>query len=152
MTQPAVDPFDSALAVSPTIVVARSRILDPLGLRPHDIPRIEAYRRGMLSGARFPPVSVVKWGPRYLVADGHKRWAAYAALGRPHVRVELWTWRRWARDQARQVRHNVGKNLQIVRLSLTNPPAALRLAGSTLAHWRRVAAALASMLRTRPGQ
>lgn len=151
MTQSAVDPFDSALAASPTIVVALSRIVDPLGRRPHDVPRIETYRRDMLAGARFPPISVVKWGSRFLVADGHKRLAAYAALRRPDARVELWTWGRWARDQGRQVMDNSRKNVRILRLSVTNPPAALRLIGSTLAHWRRVAEALASTLRTRTG-
>jgi hypothetical protein len=151
MTQPAVDPFDAALAASPTIVVALSRIVDPLGRRPHDVPRIERYRRDMLAGARFPPISVVTWGSRYLVADGHKRLAAYAGLGRPEVRVELWTWGRWARDQGRQVKDNSAKNVQILRLGVTNPPAALRLVRSTLAHWRRVAAALAATLRTRTG-
>lgn len=151
MTQSTVDPFDSALAASPTIVVARSRIVDPLGGRPHDVPRIEIYRRDMLAGARFPPISVVPWGSRYLVADGHKRLAAYAAFQRPDVRVELWTWRRWARDQGRQVRDNTAKNVRILRLSVTNPAAAMRLIGSTLAHWRRVAKALASTLRRRIG-
>lgn len=149
MTQPAVDPFDSALAASPTAVVALSRIVDPLGRSPHDPCRIEVYRREMLAGARFPPISVVTWGSRYLVADGHKRLAAYTPLGRPDIRVELWSWGRWLRDQGRQAKDNSGKNLLILRLSVRDPLAALRLLGSTLTHWRRVAGALLLTLRTR---
>jgi len=147
MTQPVVDPFDPALAASPTAVVALSRIVDPLGRTPHDPYRIEAYRNEMLAGTHFPPISVVTFGSRYLVADGHKRLAAYAALGRPDIRVELWSWGRWLRDQGRQARDNSGKNLRILRLSVSDPGAALRLLGSTLAHWRRVVGALILNLR-----
>jgi hypothetical protein len=149
MAQPDFDPFDPSKAISPTVVVALSRIVDPLGRRPHDPGRIEAYRLQMLADARFPPISVVAWGSRYLVADGHKRLAAYAALGRPEIRVEIWSWRRWLADQARQAKDNAGKNIQILRLSVTDPPAARRLLGSTFAHWRRVAEALVSNVRAR---
>jgi hypothetical protein len=147
MTQQALAPFDPALAAARTIVVARDRIVDPLAHRPHDAARIDQYRRDMLAGARFPPISVVRWGSRYLVADGHKRLAASAALGLADLCVERWTWRRWAADQGRQVRDNAAKNIRILKLSVVDPPAARRLLGSTLAHWRRVAGALASNLR-----
>lgn len=151
MTQPALDPFDPALAGAPTTVVALARIIDPLGRHPHDPSRVEAYRTAMRSGGHFPPISVVTWGSRYLVADGHKRFAAYAALGRPDIRVQVWSWGRWLRDQGRQARDNAGKNLRIVRLCVSDPPAALRLLSTTLRHWQRVGEALLSSvgLRTR---
>lgn len=142
MTQPDADPFDPALATSPTTVVALSRIVDLLASRPHDPSRVEEYRNAMLGGGHFPPISVVTWGSRYLVADGHKRLAAYATLGRLEIRVERWSWGRWLRDQGRQARDHADKNVRILRLSATDPRAALRLLGSTFLHWRRVGAAL----------
>jgi len=148
MTQLA-DPFNPALASSPTLVVALTRVVDPLANRPHDPGRVEAYRSAMLAGGAFPPISVVTFGSRYLVADGHKRLAAYVTLGQPEIRVEVWSWGRWLGDQARQAKDNAGKNVRILRLSVTDPPAARRLLGSTLAHWRRVAEALVSSLRAR---
>jgi hypothetical protein len=147
---PPVDPFDPSLATSPTRIVSLAQVVDPLARRPHDPGRIEAYRSAMRAGASFPPISVVTFGSRYLVADGHKRLAAYVALGQPQIRVEVWSWGRWLGDQWRQAKDNAGKNRQILRLSLTDPPAALRLLGSTLTHWRRVAEALISNLGIRP--
>jgi hypothetical protein len=149
MTQPAIDPFDPALAGAPTTVVALARIIDPLGRHPHDPFRVEAYRTAMRSGGHFPPIAVVTWGSRYLVADGHKRFAAYVAFGRPDIRVQVWSWRRWLRDQGRQARDNAGKNFRIVRLCAGDPPAALRLLGTTLSHWQRVGAALISSVGRR---
>ncbi len=100
----------------------------------------------MRDGARFPPIAVVRWGRRYLVADGHKRLEAYRGLA-PAERgaalvVEVWTWRRWLRDQLRQAGDNARKNGRIVRLSLTDPKEARREIATTVAHWRRVGRSL----------
>ena len=65
--------------------------------------RIAVYRAAMLAGERFPPISVLPFAGRYWIADGHKRWNAYRALGAREVWVELWTVRRFLRDQGRQV-------------------------------------------------
>lgn len=138
------DPFDPALASSPTLMVALTRVVDPLANRQHDPGRVEAYRSAMLAGGAFPPISVVTFGSRYLVADGHKRLAAYVSLGQPEIRVEVWTWGQWLVDQGRQAWDNAGKNLRILRLSVSDPPAARRLLGSTFAHWQRVAESLIS--------
>ena len=57
----------------------------------------------MLAGERFPPIAVLPFAGRFWIADGHKRWSAYRTLGAREVWVELWTLRRWLRDQGRQV-------------------------------------------------
>ena len=89
----ALDPFDASLAESLTRVLPLALVVDPLGPVPHAAACVESYRAAMARGDRFPPIAVVPWGRRYLVADGHKRLAAYHALGPSHVRVEVWTWR-----------------------------------------------------------
>lgn len=61
------------------------------------------------------------------------------------IPVEWWTWRRWFADQLRQARGNLRKNQAIVRLLWRDPRAALALARTTFAHWRRVARSLASL-------
>jgi hypothetical protein len=144
-----VDPFDATRASAPTVIVPLDRVVDLLGAEPHAPERTAAYRAAMLSGAQFPPISVVTWGARFLVADGHKRLAAYAALGPQHIRVEVWSWRRWARDQARQLKHNTRKNGQVLSLCLTDPRAAGALLATTMRHWRRVARSLAKGVRGR---
>jgi hypothetical protein len=58
--------------------------------------------------------------------------------------VQVWTMRRWLRDQWRQARANAAKNRRIIRCLWSDPREASRLIGSTLAHWRRVASCLAS--------
>jgi len=143
MTGSPIDPFDPARASSATLVVPLERVVDLLSEEPHAPERIESYRAAMLAGAQFPPISVVKWGGRFLVADGHKRLAAYTALSPRDIRVEVWTWRRWGRDQARQLKHNARKNGQVLALSVTDPRAAGKLFATTLHHWRRVARSLA---------
>lgn len=140
------DPFDPALAESSTAVVTLERIIDPLGRIQHDLPRIEMYRTAMRAGDRFPPISVVRWGARFLVADGHKRLTAYLAFGAPVIRVEIWSWGRWLRDQGRQVNDNVRKNGRILQLSVTDPNAAWQLLRTTLEHWSRVARSLRASL------
>lgn len=144
-----VDPFDATQASAPTVIVPLDRVVDLLGAEPHAPERTAAYRAAMLSGAQFPPISVVTWGARFLVADGHKRLAAYAGLGSQHIRVEVWSWRRWARDQARQLTHNTRKNGQVLSLCLTDPRAAGALFATTMRHWRRVARSLAKGVRGR---
>lgn len=150
MTGSAIDPFDAARASAPTVIVPLERVVDLLAAEPHAPDRVAAYRAAMLSGAQFPPISVVTWGARYLVADGHKRLAAYTALGPQDIRVEVWSWRRWWWDQARQLKHNARKNGRVLSLCVTDPRAAGTLFATTMHHWRRVARSLAGAMR-RPG-
>jgi len=134
--------FDPQLARFATIELPCSSIVDLLPLT-HAPDRVARYRERMQSGDRFPPISVIRLGGRYVIADGHKRFSAYRTLGADRILVEVWPLHRWARDQWDQVVGNARKNGRILRLSVTDPPAAWRLACSTLRHWRRVATSLA---------
>lgn len=133
--------FDPSLARFPTRALPVPRVIDLLEAT-HAPDRVDAYRRRMAAGDRFPPVSVVAIGPWVFLADGHKRLSAYKALGHPSIVVEVWPWRRWVGNQWEQFVNNGRKNARIVRLLPSDPAAAGRLALTTLGHWRRVALAL----------
>jgi hypothetical protein len=137
--------FDTAGAEFPTRVLPLARVVDPLPVS-HAPERIEAYRLAMERGERFPPIAVVRWGARFLVADGHKRFTAYRQLsGRDEIVVEVWPLRRWLRDQLGQLRRKTRQQLGILRRSYTDPQArrdATRLAWDTVGHWRRMALSL----------
>jgi hypothetical protein len=145
--------FDAALAELPTAVVSRAEVIDLLPVT-HAPERIAEYREAMRSGQRFPPIAVVRLGRRLLLADGHKRLAACAQLGSPTVVVELWTLRRWLRDQGAQMGRKTRQQLTLA-LRLTFDPAARaparRLLWDTLGHWRRVVLSAAELLGVRPG-
>lgn len=140
--------FDSALARFPTRTLPIARVIDPLP-RSHVPERVEQYRRAMLRGGLFPPVSVIRFGRNYLVADGHKRLAAFRTFGPGSVTVEVWTYRRWLRDQTGQLLRNIRKNGAILRLAFTNRREAARLLIATLGHWHRVATCLLAPLLRR---
>jgi len=95
--------FDPTLAEDHTETVPVGDVVDPLHVT-HAPERIAVYRNAMLDGAVFPPISVVRFGGRTFVVDGHKRFQAYRALGRQDIVVEVWTRRRWLADQRRQLR------------------------------------------------
>lgn len=102
-------------------------------------------------GERFPPISVIRVGKHYLVADGHKRFKAYTQFSFDEIMVEVWTIRRWMLDQWQQF---TKKNAQITLLLVNTPVSAdarreiVLLAKSTLAHWKRVAISLLTWSRT----
>ncbi len=73
-----------------TRVVPTTQLVD-LFTTTHAAERIESYRLAMVEGQRFPPISVIRVGRRFVIADGHKRFRACQALGARHVTVELYT-------------------------------------------------------------
>ncbi len=140
------DCFDPAHAELPVRLVPVGRVIDPLAV-PHAPERIAAYRAAMLAGARFPPIAVLPLAGRFWVADGHKRWSAYRALGAREVLVEVWTARRWLRDQSRQVA-GTGRRLgRALALLAVRPRAGLALLAAAPRHWWRVARSLAGHAR-----
>jgi hypothetical protein len=144
-----VDPFDPSRAELPTRVVRLDDVVDLLEVT-HAPEEIERYREEMLDGGRFPPIAVVCLAGRYFVADGHKRLAAYKALDRPDILVEVWTTRRLMRDLRRQQWVSIRKAGLIVWWSFTNPAGAAALARSFWQHWRRVGTSLAAKWRNNP--
>ncbi len=88
--------FDPSRAEFPTRVVPTAQLLD-LFTTTHAAERIESYRQAMAEGELFPPISVIRIGRRFVIADGHKRFRACQALGAGQVTVELWPLRRLAR-------------------------------------------------------
>lgn len=152
----AVDPvacFDPERALLLTRRVPVARVVDLLAV-PHAPDRVAAYRAAMLAGERFPPISVLPFAGRFWIADGHKRWTAYRALGASEVWVELWTVRRWLRDQGRQVA-GTGRRLgRALVLLAVRPREGLTLLAAAPLHWWRVARSLAGHLaaaaRSRP--
>jgi hypothetical protein len=139
----AIHLFDPARAEFPTRVLPCREVVDLIPLI-HAPDRVQLYRERMEAGDRFPPISVVRLFGRYLVADGHKRLAAYRQIGEPEILVEVWSYGRWLRDQWQQALRNGRKNRRILTTSVTSPGEAWRLLQTTLLHWRRVAMSLAA--------
>ena len=140
--------FDAALAEYPTRTVALASVIDPLVVS-HAVERIAVYRADMRAGDRFPPISVVPLAGRYFVVDGHKRFHAYRDLARAEIVVEVWTVRRWLRDQWAQLQCKTRQQVSVLRRSVYDPAArreAARLARDTVSHWRRLARSLREML------
>jgi len=136
--------FDPARAEFAICVLAVDRVVDLLTVS-HAPERIDAYRDAMRRGDRFPPIAVVRVGRRFLIADGHKRFSAYQALGGDHIVVEVWPLRRWLRDQWGQLTRKTRQQASVVWRSRTDPRArreAIRLAHDTIGHWRRVGRSL----------
>jgi hypothetical protein len=136
--------FDAAAAEFPTRVVRIEEVVDLLAAT-HAPERIAAYRQAMAAGTRFPPIAVVRCGGRYLIADGHKRFSAYAQLSRAPLPVEVWPLRRWLRDQWLQLRRKSAQQARLLRGGLRDPRdrrAARRLLWDTLGHWQRIARSL----------
>lgn len=140
--------FDPDAARLPTRVVPTSSVVDLLD-ETHAREVVAAFRAAMLAGDRFPPVAVLPLGGRLLLADGHKRLSAYRSLSRDSITVEVWTIRRWLVDQAGQLARNARKNATIARRVFHRPREAAHLAGTTLAHWRRVVRSLVRRARSR---
>ena len=145
--------FDPLRADLPVRRVPVARVIDLLEVS-HAPDRVDAYRAAMLAGERFPPIAVLPFAGRYWLADGHKRWSAYRTLGAPAVLVELWTPRRWLRDQGRQVGATGRRLGRAFGLLAVRPREGLALLAAAPLHWWRVARSLAEHLvaaaRSRP--
>ncbi len=137
-----LDCFDPERAELPVQRVPVALVVDPLVV-PHAPERIASYREAMRAGVRFPPISVLPLGGRFFVADGHKRWSAFRALGADEVLVEVWTGQRWLRDQLRQVM-GTGRRLgRAAALLVVRPREGVLLLAAAPLHWWRVARSLA---------
>ena len=134
--------FDPARAELPARRVPVAQVVDLLAAS-HAPDRVAAYRAAMVAGERFPPIAVLPFAGRFWIADGHKRWTAYRALGAREVWVELWTTRRWLRDQGRQVAGTGRRLSRALTLLVVQPRAGLALFAAAPRHWWRVARSLA---------
>lgn len=135
------EPFDPTCAEGR---IRRVRVRDVVDLLvvTHAPERIDQYRAAMLRGERFPPVSVIRVAGRFILADGHKRFNAYRSFGRSDILVEVWTLRRFLRDQWGQAVANARKNGAILACCRSDPSRAQRLLLTTWLHWKRVAISL----------
>jgi hypothetical protein len=143
------DCFNPALAAFPTRRVPITAVVDLLPVS-HAPERIDAYRHAMECGERFPPISVVRVAGRLLIADGHKRFSAYRSLPVTEIVVEVWTKRRWLRDQRGQFLRKTRQQWTLLWRSAVDPQArvqAARLFWDTVGHWRRVGRSVARRLR-----
>src|SRR3989442_5056784 len=131
--------FDSVRATSPTRMVPLSQVVDLLQVT-HAPERVAEYRKAMEDGKRFPPIAVVALGTRLIIADGHKRFAAYKTLPVRRILVEVWTMRRCLQDLACQSLRQATRGWRILlRTGLDAGARAetFRYLRSQLAHWKR---------------
>lgn len=138
------DAFDLARVPGPIRFVRVAEVLDLLPLT-HAPETVAAFGEAFRRGERFPPIAVLPLAGRLVLADGHKRFAAWRQAGGHEIAVEVWTPSRWLADQLRQVRDNARKNARILRLLADDRPEALRLLRATTGHWRRVATSLVQL-------
>jgi hypothetical protein len=138
--------FDATLARHETWTLPIASVTDLLPLT-HAPERVEEYRRAMAVGLLFPPVSVLRLFGRFILADGHKRFAACRPIVGDRLVVEVWPFSRFLLDQWEQARANGRKNAAILTNVLTNRPEAVRLLRGTAGHWRRVATSLLTLAR-----
>jgi hypothetical protein len=145
--------FDPTLATAATRTLPIDAVVDLLHVT-HAPERIATYRAAMRRGDRFPPIAVVCIAGRFFIADGHKRFSAYRSLPVSEIVVEVWTLRRWLRDQGRQFVHKTRQQWRILSRSVVDRHAraqAARLFWDTVGHWKRVGLSLTrGSTRARP--
>ena len=129
--------------------VAAGQIVD-LFTTTHAPERIESYRQAMADGELFPPISVIQFGRRFVIADGHKRFRACRALGLVQVPVELWPASRLLADQYRQFKNKTRQIATVLTRAARDPGGrkdAHRLYWDTVGHWKRIALSAAARAR-----
>jgi hypothetical protein len=144
-------PFDPSLARYRLRELPIDRIVDLLQVT-HDPETVAAYREAMRGGAKFPPISVVPFAGRGIVADGHKRLTAYKGLWPDPIVVEVWPLRRLGRHLANQLLRSLRRCLHIAACApwtLDGRSEARRLFRDTAVHWQRTIASLAAQFRGR---
>jgi len=135
-----LDCFDRSKAEFEVLTVPIDSVIDLLS-NTHAADRIAEYRQAMDNGAAFPPVSTLRFGKRFVIADGHKRLSACKQRGMSHVMVEVWTIGRWLEDMGSQTAR---KLRQVVVLAVRSTvdrdsrKAAVRLWWDTVGHWKRI--------------
>ena len=133
--------------------VKMGQVVDLLGVS-HAPEVIRAYAEAMRVGQSFPPISVIPFGRRFIITDGHKRFNACRVLELEEIDVEVWTPGRLMGDLGRQLIRHV-RAVGISLLKITRGPEGRReargFAAATVAHWRRMAVSLWSLLRRRGG-
>ncbi len=140
--------FDRDMAQFETLVVPIRSVLDLLSVT-HAPEVIQRYRDAMDSGAAFPPISVIRAGRRFIVADGHKRLSACKRRGMTHVMVQVWSWRKLAADLGRQFARSTARLASLLWRSIHDPgtrPWLRKFYWDTVLHWRRFLAALPASL------
>jgi len=140
--------FDPLQADYPTSVLTVDQLVDLLH-RTNAPDVVDAYRSAMQRGDRFPPICVVRLFGIWFVADGHKRFTAYRALGGRELPVEVWPPARWLRDQLEQGRATLHRwRTAFFRLDPLAPRRRDVLAAE-LAHLRRILTSIATYRRAR---
>jgi subfamily B ATP-binding cassette protein MsbA len=143
-----LDCFDRNKAEFRVLTVPIGSVIDLLS-NTHAPERIAEYRQAMDNGAAFPPVSTLRLGKRFIIADGHKRLSACKQRGMSHVMVEVWTIRRWLKDMGGQ---SVRKLRQVLVLAARSTvdrdsrKAAIRLYWDTVGHWKRIFTSLWALM------
>ncbi|HEY3131195.1 MAG TPA: hypothetical protein VGL91_17190 [Acidobacteriota bacterium] len=136
--------FDPVRATSPTRMVPLGQVVDLLQVT-HAPERVDEYRKAMERGQRFPPIAVVALGKQLIIADGHKRFAAYKTLPVQRILVEVWTMRRCLRDLVRQSLRQAKRGWRILLRTPRDSNArdeTLQYVRSQFAHWRRIVSSL----------
>lgn len=148
-----LDCFDRSKAEFKVLTVPIESVIDLLS-NTHAPERIAEYRQAMDNGAAFPPLSTLRLGKRFVIADGHKRLSACKQRGMSHVMVEVWTIRRWLRDMGSQ---SVRKLRQVLVLTARSTvdrdsrKAAVRLYWDTVGHWKRIFTSLWTLVSKSSG-
>ncbi len=116
----------------------------------HAPEMIQTYAEAMRAGESFPPISVIPFGRRYIVTDGHKRFGACRVLGLEEIEVEVWPLGRLVGDLGRQLIRHV-RALGTAASNLTRGREgrrkAARFATVTVAHWKRTVVSLWRLIR-----
>ena len=141
--------FNLELASAPTRLIPVRRVVDLLSVT-HAPDRVEQYRHAMLTGDRFPPVSVLPLFGWFLLTDGHKRFTAYRLLEAREMPVEIWTIRQSIGHLARQTVREATQGFGIVTRLGRDPRAGTDLRKflwSRVAHYRRLGRSLWTKIR-----
>ena len=140
MTREPACPFDPDLSDRPTQVIPVDQIVDLLRV-PHAHDRIRMYRKAMEAGDRFPPISVVRLGRIFIIADGHKRFVACSELGLDDIEVELWGIGTLCKDLLAQMWSQIRKGATVISRLHHGPKARRRACWYFLSffyHWKRM--------------